>query len=101
MARCSVDLLSPSPPAEKATARQDQGPEVVVRSVRASSISAIAIMTNVVGTNRILGSPPSSCVTPSCLPNCFGGLFLPICIESARIRHHDDTDSIRNQNRCV
>jgi hypothetical protein len=55
----SGDLLPPSPPAEKATARQDQGPEVVVRNVRASSIRAIAIITNAVGTNRILGSPPS------------------------------------------
>jgi hypothetical protein len=24
----------------------------------------------------------------------YGELFLPICIESARIRHHDDTGSI-------
>jgi hypothetical protein len=51
-------------------AANHQGPEVVVRSVRASSIRAIAIMTSAVETNRILGSPPSWCVTPPCLPNC-------------------------------
>jgi len=37
-------------------ARQHQGPEVVIRSVRASKN---AIMTSAVETNRILGSPPS------------------------------------------
>jgi len=31
------------------------------KSVRASSITAIAIITNAVETNRILGSPPSWC----------------------------------------
>ena len=80
-------------------ARQHQGPEGVIRNVIASMIRAIAIMTNAVETNRILGSPPSWCVTPPCLPNCYGELFLPICIESARIRHHDDTGSIGTKNR--
>ena len=51
-------------------ARQHQGPEGVIRNVIASMIRAIAIMTNAVETNRILGSPPSWCVTPPCLPNC-------------------------------
>jgi len=46
-------------PSLRPPARQHQGPEVVVRSVRASSISAIAIMTNAVEANRILGSPRS------------------------------------------
>src|SRR5262249_24254607 len=72
--RCSADLLPPSPPAEKATARQYQGPEVVVRKVRASSIRTIAIMTNAVGTNRIMGSPPSWCVTLPCLSELYGEL---------------------------
>ena len=58
-------------------ARQHQGPEGVIRNVIASMIRAIAIMTNAVETNRILGSPPSWCVTPPCLPNCYGELFLP------------------------
>ena len=52
----------------RSPARQHQGPEVVIRSVRASS--NIAIMTSAVETNRILGSPPSWCVAPPCLPNC-------------------------------
>src|SRR5215469_9099517 len=65
-------------------ARQHQGPEGVIRNVVASIIRAIAIMTNAVETNRILNSPPSWCVTPPCLPNCYGELFLPICIETAR-----------------
>src|SRR5215471_8247492 len=38
-------------------ARQHQGPEGVIRNVIASIIRAIAIMTNAVDTNRILGSP--------------------------------------------
>jgi hypothetical protein len=29
----------------------------------------------------------------------YGELFLPICIESARLRHHDDTASIGTKNR--
>src|SRR5262249_34425330 len=42
-------------------------------------------MTNAVETNRILGSPPNWCVIPPCLPNLLWKLFLPICIESARL----------------
>jgi hypothetical protein len=64
-AQVRADASQGRPPAAN-----HQGPEVVVRSVRASSIRAIAIMTSAVETNRILGSPPSWCVTPPCLPNC-------------------------------
>src|SRR5262249_51939693 len=42
-------------------------------------------MTNAVETNHILGSPPNWCVIPPCLPNLLWKLFLPICIESARL----------------
>jgi hypothetical protein len=41
-----------------------------VSSIRASSIGAIAIMTNAVETNRVLGSPLSWCVRHSFSPNC-------------------------------
>jgi len=45
-------------------ARQHQGPEGVIRNVIASIIRAIAIMTNAVDTNRILGSPRQVGVDP-------------------------------------
>jgi hypothetical protein len=66
--------------ARKATARQDQGPEVVFTSVIASIIRAIAIMTNAVEKNRILGFPPKLVCDTSLSPELFGELFLPICI---------------------
>jgi hypothetical protein len=65
-------------------ARQHQGPEVVVRSVRASSIRAIAIMTRAVETNRILGLSAKLVCDTSLSSELYGELFLPICNESTR-----------------
>ena len=51
-------------------------------------------MTNAVETSRIFGLSAKLVCDTSLSPELYGELFLPICIESARIRHHDDTGSI-------
>jgi hypothetical protein len=58
-----------------------------VSSIRASSIGAIAIMTNAVETNRVLGSPLSWCVTHPFPPNCIRA-SPPNLYSEREIRHH-------------
>jgi hypothetical protein len=58
-----------------------------VSSIRASSIGAIAIMTNAVETNRVLGSPLSWCVRHSFSPNCIRA-SPPNLYSEREIRHH-------------
>jgi hypothetical protein len=80
---------------------QHQGPEFVVRSVRASSIRAIAIMTKAVEAKRIWALRAKLVCDSSLACKLYGERLLPICIESVKIRHHDDNGSIGTKKLCM